>query len=191
MKTFLTTVLILAAVLGISAVFTSTTYAAPLAQDCEPTQSTAENFGEALDLHSDVFAEEDWDVSVSYEEEDYVIHIDRFPVENTGVSSVNYLIYDCGYETRDLEDYYDDDGFDTILEVYSEAERTEECNDGGLTLYEYALEYEGDDYVSRFWIVEYSDTRVYDVQVTYIEDEADVLDEVSESLFPELPSCSN
>jgi hypothetical protein len=192
MKTRLITFLLLIVGFGVSAVAGDVASAAPLGQDgCELTQGTVDNFVEALDLHSDVFTEEDWSLTVNYEEDDYVIQVNRFPEEATGVTTVNYLIYDCGYNSRDLEDYYDDDGFDRILEVYDEAERTEECVDGGLTLYHYALEYDNDDYVSRFWIVEYSDTRVYDVQVTYLADEEDLLEDLAEQLFPELPSCSS
>jgi hypothetical protein len=174
-----------------SVVMAGTAYAEPAAQDeCEPTQSTVENFVEALDLHSDVFNEEDWRVNVTYEETDYVIQVNRFPEDTIGVTTVNYVIYDCGYSTRDLNSYYDDEGFESILEVYNDSERTEECSDGGLTLYHYDLEYEGDDYLSRFWIVEYSETRVYDVQLTFLADEEDRLDELAEDLFPELPRCS-
>lgn len=197
MKIGLTTFLLLIVVFAGSALTANVTHAAVdvptvLQEDeCEPTQSTVDNFTEALDLHSDVFTEEDWSFEISYREDNYVIQINRFPTDTTGVTTVNYLIYDCGYDTDDLEDYYDDDGFDRIMEVYSDVERTEECSDGGLTLYHYALEYENDDYLSRFWVVEYSDNRVYDVQLTFLADEEDRLDELAEDLFPELPGCSS
>lgn len=196
MKTGLTTFLLLIVAFAASTLTANVTHAAvdvPAAlqeDECEPTQSTIDNFTEALDLHSDVFTEEDWSLEISYREDNYVIQVNRFPMDTTGVTTVNYLIYDCGYDTDDLEDYYDDDGFDRIMEVYSDVERTEECSDGGLTLYHYALEYENDAYLSRFWVVEYSDTRVYDVQLTFLADEEDRLDELAEDLFPELPGCS-
>ncbi len=162
---------------------------APVSQACLPSQSTIENFAEALDLHADAFDEDDWILEVQYKELNYRIQINRFRPGLNGVISLDYLIYDCGYDVDDLEAYYDDDTFDILFDVYSETERTAECNEGGLMLYEYDLVYEDEDYVSRFWVVEYSDTRVYDLQMTYPEDEADLLDEMSEALFPELWRC--
>lgn len=189
--------LVLALVVSLAGGLTSgTLHAAPesapvgQATACEPTQSIIENFADVLDLHTDVLDEDDWDLSVSYDELDYRIRVSRFPVDTTGLVSINYLIYDCGYDIDDLEDYYDEDYFELFLETYTEAERTDECTDGGLMLYEYELEFEGDDYIGRFWVVEYSRTRVYDVLVTFLADEEDRLDEVSEDLFPELSSCA-
>lgn len=182
-----------ALIIGWSASGAAAPVGLPMQQDDCDAPSLMEDLEAALALEGKVFADEDWNINISYDETKYLITINWFPTKESGIRSavitLDYLMYDCGYSRRDIRNYYSDENFENILATYDDYERVAECDDGDVTLYEYELEYEGKDYVSKFWIVRASDTRVYDLHLVFEKRDADILDDYAEELFEDLPSC--
>jgi hypothetical protein len=189
MKTALSLLLAIFGI-GLTALF-GTTEAAPLNQECRGAPTLIEDFETLIELDEELMDDEDWEFTLEFEENEFVVTANWLPdeLETSAIIIVDILQYDCGYEDADLEDYYSEDNFEIILEVYEDYELVDECEQDGIILYEYDLVYEGEDYVSRFWINPVSDTRVQDVHITFVADDDDLLDDYSELFFPDFPEC--
>jgi hypothetical protein len=105
------------------------------------------------------------------------------------VAYVDYLHFDDGATAKAIAEYFDDEGWAVILSNYEDSERTALCTSDDLKLYEYAVTFEGDPYLMRYWIEQVSDTRVAAANLVFREDDIEIMDEYAARFFPDLISC--
>ena len=120
--------------------------------------------------------------------EDYANHADSVSarwIDDTGLAHVDYLRYNCGLTSADLDQYR----FDISLSGYEHWERTAQCEADGIRLHEFNIIYTGQDYRTRFWLQPVSDTRLVALQLTFPATRQSDMDKYAARLFPQLASC--
>jgi hypothetical protein len=150
----------------------------------EPTQNDIDF---ALAFSGQVFDSTDW-------ERTYTVSGDRVSVTwlNNPLGAVAYLevlIFPCGYEEPDLNNYYDDN-WGTIFQNYESYTSVAECRrNDGLRLYEFEAQNQGFEYGIKYWVKSDTDSRVISLMVVFPLDLKDMLDNYSARLFPIYSSC--
>jgi hypothetical protein len=161
--------------------------AAPACISSEPAQRDIDR---ALQFTGGLFDTPEWERS-------YTVMSGRVGVTwlNNSVGAVAYLealIFPCGYEEPDLDQYFNDETWDVIFENYDGHEIVLECEtNSGLRLYEVEAANQGFDYDIRYWVRNDTDTRVITMMMTFPVDAEDFLDEYASRLFPALSNCSS
>ena len=106
------------------------------------------------------------------------------------VAYVETLIFPCGYEEPDLNNFFNDDNWGIIFANYDSFETVSACKiDEGLRLYEFEAVTAGFDFNIRYWAQNDTDNRVVGAMIVFPADSQALMDEYSERLFPELISC--
>ena len=105
--------------------------------------------------------------------------------DDTGLAHVDYLRYNCGLTSADLDQYR----FDISLGGYEHWERTAQCEAEGVRLHEFNVLYAGQDYRTRFWLQPVSDTRLVALQLTFPATRQSDMNLYAARLFPGLSSC--
>jgi len=112
---------------------------------------------------------------------------------NNQLGSVAYLealIFHCGYEEIDIENYFDDENWLIIFENYESFELTDECvGKNGLRLYQFDAADQGSDYFIKYWVQPDTDHRVIIMMMTFPFQNIAILEDYSYRLFPTLTMC--
>jgi hypothetical protein len=138
------------------------------------------SYGEELD--------EDWD-------EEYAVLDGRVSVTwqnlfENAVIQVEALIFPCGYDEPDLDDYFNDANWDAIFASYEKHEMIGECStQDGLRLYEFEASSQGVDYDVNYWVLNDTATRVITVMMIFPFDAEALFEDHSLLFFPELTAC--
>lgn len=157
----------------------------PVCISPEPVQSDMDR---ALAYPRGLFDSPEWERS-------YTVSENRAAVTwlNNTQGSVAYLealVFPCGYEEPDLNDYFSGENWETIFENYESYEFVAECEtNDGLRLYEFDAVSQGFDYQISYWAENDTDTRVIVMMMTIPVESEFLLDEYSARLFPRLINC--
>ncbi|MEO8611454.1 MAG: hypothetical protein ABI690_26385 [Chloroflexota bacterium] len=107
-----------------------------------------------------------------------------------GLAYLDYIHFDEGVAFSQLDAVFNDGWFNATLSNYSVWRENTRCDLGELRLIEFSLQTNSIKYNMRYWIEIVDDHRVLTMFVVFPAADEDNLNTYSESLFPELSSCS-
>ncbi len=114
--------------------------------------------------------------------------------ENATQSAVIFLetvIFPCGYEEPDLNNYFTEENWKAVFQNYETFESQGECrSETGVRLYLFKAVSQGYEYSVNYWAVNDTDNRVITLMMTFPSSSAALMSEYSAALFPVLPNCS-
>jgi hypothetical protein len=155
--------------------------------ECGLIEPTSGDVDYALSFGQQAYPTADW--IKSYTVEPYKISLTRTNGSLTGVAYLEYLIFNCGYGQTELNNYFNDESFNIIFGDYESHALTNFCEVEDLALYEYDLVEDGIGFHARYWAKQASDTRLLVMLLVFPTDTPNILDQYSQELFPEFPSC--
>jgi hypothetical protein len=154
---------------------------------CGPYEPTDNDVKDILSLGKDIFTSPDW--VKSYTVEPYKITLSRNNDKESIVAYTEYLIYACGYSQADLNNYFNDEGFNTIFQNYESHHNSDFCEIKDITLYIFDLVNEGALYIANYWVKQSDDKHILVMMLVFPNTNPAKLNEYSKKLFPELTSC--
>jgi hypothetical protein len=108
----------------------------------------------------------------------------------SAVAYVEALIFPCGYEEPDLDNYYSDATWKVIFSNYDSYEPAAVCKiDNGIRLYEFKVVTDGSDYNIKYWAQNDTDHRVLGTMIVFPAGSQSQMDEYAADLFPNFTSC--
>ena len=155
---------------------------------CISPEPTQKDIDRVLSFASGVIDPAEWERS-------YTVGEYRVAVtwQNTPLSAVIYLealIFPCGYDEADLDDYFSGENWEIIFYDYENHELTSQCKTPqGLRLYEFDAGNQGLDYKIRYWARKDTDTRAIVLMIVFPPGSKSTMDDYSSRLFPQLTSC--
>jgi hypothetical protein len=154
---------------------------------CISTEPTQDDIDRATSFAGRLFDTVLW-------EQSYTVMDSRVAVtwqhEDGFLAYLEALIFPCGYEEPDINDYFSDENWVIILSNYESYTIEQECrNNIGIRLYELFVVADDIEYQMRYWAVNDTDTRVITFMLVFPVGFEDKMDEYSYSLFPTLSSC--
>lgn len=158
--------------------------ATPVCIAFEPTQADIDR---ALGFTGKLFDTPDW-------ERTYTVASDKVSVTwysetLTAIVFLEALIFPCGYEEIDLDNFFSDESWDIVLGNYQSYEAIDECyTDNGQRLYQF-IATDQVDYDVHYWAVNDTDTRVISLMTVFPIESDILIDQYSYSLFPQISSC--
>jgi hypothetical protein len=155
---------------------------------CIAFEPTPEDIDRALSFTGNFFETEDWARTYTVAEDK--VTVTWYSETLISVVYLEALIFPCGYEDLDLDQFFNVDSWQIIFENYQGYEYITECrNDSGLRLYEFIAIDQGAEYEIRYWTVNDTDTRVITLMIVLPVESPDLMDEFAYSLFPTLEIC--
>ena len=155
--------------------------------ECISTEPTQEDIDRALGFTGKLFENGQWEQSYTVMNSRVAVtwlHVDGF------LAYLEALIYPCGYEELDVDNYFSDENWKIILQNYESYTIEDECrDDSGLRLYELFVVADGVEYEMRYWAVNDTDNRVITFMLVFPLGFENLMDEYSYSLFPTLDTC--
>ncbi len=129
--------------------------------------------------------------SNSYSVEPYTIRVVRESGDFGALTLMEYLIFNCGYAAADLDAYFSDDNFYTIiLADYENPLKTNQCqSQDGTRLYEFTAQFQGQNYLLRQWAKPDGEKRVIGFFMVFPLENQSAMLEYAGKLFPELSTC--
>jgi hypothetical protein len=163
----------------------STVTPACISQD--PSQTDIDR---ALSFTEQVFEQDDWEQTYTVSEDR--VSVSWFSNSLGAVAFMEALIFPCGYEEPDLNNYFNDENWDNVFANYESYELVTECRSdaAGLRLYQFDVDSDGVPYLVNYWVKNDTNNRVVSFMMIVPDDSFDLLDEYSYSLFPQLSNCS-
>jgi len=159
--------------------------ATPACISSEPTDADIER---ALAYTKEMFNAPDWERS-------YTVGGGRVSVTwaNNTEAAIVYseaLVFPCSYEEPDLNAFFSEENWKVVFGNYESFQAVAECRtDDGLRLYQFSATEGGFDYAINYWVENDTETRVMDMMIVLPVESTELMDEYSNSLFPELTSC--
>jgi hypothetical protein len=154
---------------------------------CISTEPTQEDIDQALEFTGKLFENEQWEQSYTVMDSRVAVtwlHVDGF------LAYLEALIYPCGYEELDVDNYFSEENWEIILENYESYTIEAECrNDSGLRLYELFVVAGEIEYEMRYWAVNDTDTRVITFMLVFPLGFENMMDQYAYSIFPTLDTC--
>jgi hypothetical protein len=156
----------------------------PVCISPEPTQKDIDR---ALSFADATFDAPEWERSYTVAENRVSVTWLNNP--SGAVAYLEALIFPCGYEEPDLNNYYDEN-WGTIFQYYESYELVDECKrNDGLRLYEFKTQNQGFEYGVRYWVRNDGDTRVISMMIVFPLELQAMMGDYSTRLFPTYPSC--
>ncbi len=155
--------------------------------ECGLIEPTQQEVNKALSFGSSMFTSEDW--SKSYTVDPYKVTITRQNEAESAVAYTEYLIYNCGYGQPELDEYFNDTGFNIVFEGYESYTASGFCEVPNLALYKFDLVEEGLEYTAHYWAEQTDDNHVLVMMLVFPKESTAQLEEYSKKLFPKLTSC--
>lgn len=153
----------------------------------EPSQADIDR---TLSFTGQVFEQDDWEQTYTVSEDR--VSVSWFSNSLGAVAFMEALIFPCGYEEPDLNNYFNDENWDNVFANYESYELVTECRSdaAGLRLYQFDVDSDGVPYLVNYWVKNDTNNRVISFMMIVADDSFDLLDEYSYSLFPQLSNCS-
>jgi hypothetical protein len=189
---FLSWTLILASVL-LTLILAACTPAEETAQregprdECGYIEPSPADVEKTLSFGKSAFASEDW--VKTYTVEPYKISLSRNNDVEGAVAYTEYLIYTCGYGQEEMNNYFNDEGFNIIFEGYESHTIAQFCEIKTLSLYKFDLIDEGLGYTANYWVKQEDDNHILVMMLVFPQESTALLDEYSQKIFPELTVC--
>ncbi|MFN8384371.1 MAG: hypothetical protein U0V02_20705 [Anaerolineales bacterium] len=156
---------------------------------CISSEPTDKDIDRALTYTEGLFSAPKW-------ERTYTVGGGRVSVTwsdsaDTAVAYLEALIFPCSYEEPDLNNFFNLDNWQIIFANYESYQAVAECRtDNGLRLYQFSAVDSGFTYNINYWAKNDTDTRVIGMMIVFPAESSALMDEYSNSLFPELTSCN-
>ncbi|HET7144175.1 MAG TPA: hypothetical protein VFI68_09170 [Anaerolineales bacterium] len=155
---------------------------------CISSDPAPDDIERALSFTSELFSAAEW-------ERTYTVANGRVSVvwSNNPLGSLAYveaLVFPCGYEEPDLDNYYIDGTWRVIFSNYDSYEPVTACKiDVGIRLYEFKVVTGGSAYNIKYWAQNDTDTRVIGAMIVFPIELQPLMDEYAAQLFPNFTSC--
>jgi hypothetical protein len=155
---------------------------------CISPKPTQNDINRALTYTAELFSASEWVKNL-------VVGEGRVSVtwQNSPLGAVVYLevlLFPCGYEEPDLDQYFSDKNWITVFQNYENYELIDKCKrNDGLRLYEFKTQNQGIEYEIRYWVENDTDTRVIVTMIVFPLESESLLDEYSSNLFPGYSTC--
>ena len=157
----------------------------PVCISPEPTQKDIER---ALSFADTAFDASEWERS--YTAAGNRVSVTWLNNPSGAVAYLEALIFPCGYEEPDLNNYYNDENWKTIFQYYETYKLIDECKkNDGLRLYEFKTQNQGFEYGVKYWVRNDTDTRVISMMIVFPLELNAMMGDYSTRLFPTYPSC--
>ena len=157
---------------------------------CISTQPTQADIDRALMFTGVTFSASEWERS-------YTVSENRVSVSwlNNSLGALAYLealIFPCGYEEPDVDNYFSDENWKLIFQSYESHTTTSPMckTDSGLRLYEFKAVSQGFDYDIRYWAKNDTENRVITFMFVVPVGNESTMDDIGSRLFPQLSTCS-
>lgn len=150
----------------------------------EPTQ---DDVNKILSFGQDAFSSTNW--IKSYTVEPYKITLSRHNDVEQAVAYTEYLIYTCGYGQTEMDQYFNDEGFNIVFEGYESHAMAAFCEVTNLALYRFDLVDEGIEYTANYWVEQTDDYHVLVMMIVFPRSSTGLIDNYSTQLFPQLKIC--
>jgi hypothetical protein len=155
---------------------------------CISPDPTQEDIDRAFAYTGDVFTTPDWEQS--YTPAGNRVSVTWLNNPSGAVAYLEAIIFPCGYDEPDLNNYYSDENWKTIFQYYENYELVDECKrSDGLRLYEFKTQNQGFEYGVKYWVKNDTDTRVISMMIVFPLELESTIDDYSIRLFPTYPSC--
>jgi hypothetical protein len=154
---------------------------------CGPYEPTEADVKKMLQWGADAFTSTDW--VKNYAVDPYKVTLTRRNDVLQSIAYSEYLVFTCGYTQDDLNKYFNDEGFNIIFTDYESHSMTKFCEQSGLTLYEYDLVNEGNNFKARYWVKQDDEKHILVYMLVFPQSNPGVLDEYSQKIFPSLTTC--
>ncbi len=161
---------------------------APAAPGCISSEPTDADIDRALTYTKDLFKGSDW-------ERTYTVGGGRVSVTwsngaDAAVAYLEALIFPCTYEEPDLNDFFNAENWQIIFANYESYQPVAECKtNDGLRLYQFSAVDGGFEYNIKYWAENDTETRVIGMMIVFPTESGALMDDFSNSLFPDLTSC--
>ena len=157
---------------------------------CISQEPSEADIDQALSFTGQVFEQDDWEQSYTVSEDR--VSVSWFSNSLGAVAFMEALIFPCGYEEPDLNNYFNDENWEIVFANYESYELVTECRSdaAGLRLYQFDVDSDGVPYLVNYWVKNDTNNRVISFMMIVPDDSFDLLDEYSYSLFPQLSNCS-
>jgi hypothetical protein len=159
--------------------------ATPVCISQEPTDADVDR---ALTYTKDLFSGANWERS--YTVGGGRVTVTWFNGADAAIAYLEALIFPCLYEEPDLNSFFSTENWQIVFANYESYQPVAECRtDDGLRLYQFSAIEQGYEYAIKYWVKNDTDTRVLGMMIVFPAESTDLMDEFSNSLFPELTSC--
>ena len=159
--------------------------ATPVCISQEPTDADVDR---ALTYTEDLFSGANWERS--YTVGGGRVSVTWFNGTDAAVAYLEALIFPCSYEELDLDNFFNVDNWQVIFANYESYQHIAECKtDDGLRLYQFRAIEQGYEYDIKYRAENDTETRVLGMMIVFPVESTELMDEYSNSLFPELTSC--
>jgi len=156
---------------------------------CISQEPAQEDIDRALTFTGQVFEQGDWEQSYTVSEDR--VSVSWFSNSLGAVAFMEVLIFPCGYEEPDLNNYFNDENWANVFANYQSYTPITECrSDIGLRLHEFSAISEDVPYVIRYWVMNDTNNRVISFMLSMAGDSFAGIDPIGYSLFPQLSNCS-
>ncbi|MBC7877456.1 MAG: hypothetical protein H7Y59_09830 [Anaerolineales bacterium] len=161
----------------------------PVCISSEPTQ---DDIDRALSFTDELFTAPEWVRSYTVSDGRVSVYWSNGPLR--AIIYVEALIFPCGYEEPDINNFFSDENWQIIFADYQSFEAVSACKtDNGLRLYEFkaiVTDAAGDaEYMVKYWVMNDTDTRVMGTMIVFPIESQSLIDENASALFPDLTSC--
>jgi len=161
----------------------------PVCISSEPAQGDIDR---ALSFTGELFGAPEWIRSYTVSDGRVSVFWSNDPLHTVAVEEA--LIFPCGYEEPDLDNYFSDDNWKVIFGNYKSYDAVSACKtNDGLRLYQFkatVTDAKGDaEYAIKYWAKNDTDTRVLSTMIVFPVESQSLMDEYSTRLFPNLTSC--
>ena len=159
--------------------------ATPVCISSNPTDADVDR---ALTYTEDLFTGGDWERT--YTVADGRVSVTWFSDSLAAVGYLEAMIFPCMYEEPDLDAFFNVDNWRVIFANYERYTAVAECKtDDGLRLYQFSAIEQGFEYDINYWAENDTETRVIGMMIVFPVEADALMDEYSNSLFPDLTSC--
>jgi hypothetical protein len=156
---------------------------------CISPGPTQDDIDRALAYTGDAFSPPDWVQSDVVSDTTVAV-----TWQNVNLGAVVYLealIFPCGYEEPDLNNYYNDQNWKALFQNYESYAPVAECRtDKGTRLYKFKAQNQGFEYDIKYWVQNDTANRVISTMIVIPVGSESLIDDLSFWLFPTLPNCS-
>ena len=103
---------------------------------------------------------------------------------------VEELLYNCGYTQSDLDEYFNETSFKTILfQNYQDVQLTTQCTKNDLELFELSGKFKNVDFLMYQWLKPDGAKRVLTVMMAFPTSQQSQMKTYAGQIFPELTAC--
>lgn len=156
---------------------------------CISPEPSQDDIDRALNFAGQLFEQDDWERSYTVTEDR--VTVSWFSSSFASVAFLETLIFPCGYEEPDLNEYFSDESWSIVFGNYESYEYVAECrSDRGLRLYQFNVVSDGALYLVHYWVQNDTNTRVLTFMMVVPDGSFELIDGYGYSLFPQLSNCS-